>query len=72
MRHNIVVGYLLITHKHLTIQNASCLYYGTIVRCHLEMASWVALVVNKPPAIAGDIRDIGFDPWVGRIPWRRA
>ena len=39
---------------------------------YLELASWVALVVNKPRAIAGDIRDTGFDPWVGKIPWRRA
>ena len=29
------------------------------------------LVVNNPPANAGDIRD-GFDPWVGKIPWKRA
>ena len=30
----------------------------------------VALVVNNPPANAGDMRP-GFDPWVGKIPWRR-
>ena len=29
------------------------------------------LVVKNLPASAGDIRD-GFDPWVGKIPWRRA
>ena len=27
-------------------------------------------VVKNPPANAGDKRD-GFDPWVGKIPWRR-
>ena len=39
----------------------------------------VALVVKNPPAKAGDIRDLswrhkrlGFDPWVRKIPWRRA
>ena len=35
---------------------------------------WVfqaVLVVENPPANAGDIRDLGFDPWVGKIPWRR-
>ena len=33
----------------------------------------MALVVKNPPANARDIRDIsGFDPWVGKIPWRRA
>ena len=32
-------------------------------------ASQVALVVNNPPANAGDM---GSNPWVGKIPWRRA
>ena len=34
-------------------------------------ASQVALVVRNLPANTGDIRD-RFDPWVGKIPWRRA
>ena len=33
-------------------------------------ASQEALVVKNPPANTGDIRG-GFDPWVGKIPWRR-
>ena len=32
----------------------------------------VALVVKNLPASAGDIKRHGFDPWVGKIPWRRA
>ena len=28
-------------------------------------------MVKNPPANAGDIKDAGFDPWVGEIPWRR-
>ena len=32
----------------------------------------LARVVKSPPANAGDVRDPGFDPWVGKIPWRRA
>ena len=28
------------------------------------------LVGKNPPAIAGDKHE--FDPWVGKIPWRRA
>ena len=28
-------------------------------------------MVKNPPANAGDIRH-GFDPWVEKIPWRRA
>ena len=30
--------------------------------------SQVAQVVKNPPASAGDVRDSGFDPWVGKIP----
>ena len=28
-------------------------------------------VVKNPPANAGDVR-LGFDPWIGKIFWRRA
>ena len=34
-------------------------------------ASQVVLVVKNPSANAGDKR-CRFDPWVGKIPWRRA
>ena len=30
----------------------------------------MVLVVKNPAAHAGDVRD-GFDPWVGKICWRR-
>ena len=33
--------------------------------------SQVVLVVKNPAANAGDMRH-GFDPWVGKIHWRRA
>ena len=36
-----------------------------------ERASQVVLVVKNPPASAGDLR-CRFDPWVGKIPCRRA
>ena len=33
----------------------------------------MALVVKGPPASAGgDCKGPGFDPWVGKVPWRRA
>ena len=35
-------------------------------------ASQVVLVVKNLPANAGDIRDLGYDPWVWKISWRRA
>ena len=31
----------------------------------------MALVVKNPPANAGDMRH-GLNPWVWKIPWRRA
>ena len=37
--------------------------------------SWASLVaqpVKNPPADAGDIKRRGFNPWDGKIPWRRA
>ena len=30
------------------------------------------LAVKNPRANAGDIKRPGCDPWVGKIPWRRA
>ena len=34
--------------------------------------SEMARVVNNPSANVGSLRDGWFDPWVGKIPWRRA
>ena len=34
-------------------------------------ACQVALVIKNPLASAGDMRH-GFDPWIRKIPWRRA
>ena len=28
-------------------------------------------MVKNPPANAGDVRDAGVTPWVGKMPWRR-
>ena len=35
------------------------------------MASQVALVLKNPPVNAGDVRDEGLIPGLGRFPWRR-
>ena len=41
-------------------------------RCFYEFwAPKVQTVVKNPPANAQDKRS-GFEPWVGKIPWRRA
>ena len=29
-------------------------------------------MVKNPPANAGRHKRLGFDPWIGNIPWRRA
>ena len=41
---------------------------------HLSLlgVSQVVLVVKNPPANAGNTRDCGFNPWIRKIPWRRA
>ena len=49
------------------------IYPGEGTGCPLQYwASQVELVVKSPPANAGDVRDNGLDPWVRKIPWRRA
>ena len=35
-------------------------------------ASQAVLVLKSPPADAGRLKRYRFDPWVGKIPWRRA
>ena len=30
-----------------------------------------SVMVKKPPVNAEDVKRSGFDPWVGKIPWRR-
>ena len=40
-------------------------------KCPQLRASQVALVVTNPPTSARDKR-CGFDPWVRKIPWKRA
>ena len=35
-------------------------------------ASQVALEVKNLPASSGDLRDVGSDPWVRKIPWKKA
>ena len=49
----------------------SCLYYIYILDSIFGV-SQVALVVKNTAAKAGDIKEHRFDPWVGKIPWRRA
>ena len=39
--------------------------------CKMDRASQVALVVKNQPANAGDRRDAGSIPGMGRFPWRR-
>ena len=52
------------------------LHYGGPCR-HFEDSfftsppSQVALVAKNPPANAGEHKRHGFDPWVGKVPWRR-
>ena len=41
-----------------------------VINLSLE-ASQMVLVVKNPSAIAGKCKRCGFDPWIGKIPWKR-
>ena len=45
--------------------------YSPLIYGALRGASWVTLVVNNPPANAGDHQKYGFSLWVWNILWRR-
>ena len=45
--------------------------WSLVAICKNLWASQLVLVVKNPPAGAGDVR-CWFDPWVGKVPWRRA
>ena len=49
-----------------------CSDLATAAAACLNVGPQVALVVKNLPVNAGDVRDSGFDPWVGKISWRRA
>ena len=36
-----------------------------------QVAKVLVLVIKNPPVNAGDIKRLGFSPWLGKIPWRR-
>ena len=41
-------------------------------RVHIWLTTQVAPAAKNPPANAGRLKRGRFDPWVGKIPWRRA
>ena len=45
---------------------------GISPQCHMGITSQVALVVKNLPANAGDVRDLGLIPGLGRFPQRSA
>ena len=42
---------------------------GSVSKC---LINGVALIINNLPAKAGEHKRHRFNPWVGKIPWRRA
>ena len=46
-------------------------YCNFCFSCAIHGASWVALVVKKPACKCRRNKRHRFDPWVGKIPWRR-
>ena len=43
-------------------------YHWNVLRFYISLASQVTLVVKNPPANAGDLRDVGSIPELGRSP----
>ena len=52
----------------VAVMSYSNLFNNLISPTHLVWASQVALVVKNPPADAGDIREVGMIPGLGRSP----
>ena len=48
------------------------LYFTLKPGCPYIPGIQVAPVVKNPPANAGDVKRHRFDPWVRKIPWKRA
>ena len=49
-------------------------FYIPLLKNPRPVAMWtsqVALVVKNPPANAGRLKRHQFDPWMGKIPWRK-
>ena len=63
---------VLTTSKKVNLLNyiCVCIIY-TAMLLYMSEASQVALVVNSLPTSTGDVKRSGFNPWVGKIPWRR-
>ena len=55
---------LTFTDRVLMIICKQLIYYGL---CAVRSPYLVAQLAKNPPAVRGP----GFDPWVGKIPWRR-
>ena len=47
---------------------ANIKYIDFVVSLHIDWASQVPLVIKNPPANAGDLRDLGSIPGLGRSP----
>ena len=54
----------------MSVQEPRGQNYGKI-RVYVR-ACQVMLVIKSPPVNAGDARDVGLIPVLGRFPWRRA
>jgi len=59
------------TKKNQQLQLACGKEIGYRNKSPAHWASKVALVTKNLPANAGDLRDLGSNPWVRKISWRR-
>ena len=69
------IYWLLSQHNYSQIHPYFCMYNSSlffILVVWIQWGSQVALVVKNLPASAGSCKRHRFDPWVRKIPWRRA
>ena len=64
-----LIGFYFYFFVYFDILRSSEICFG--VKCEVG-ASQVALVLKKPTYQCRRQKKRGFDPWVGKIPWRRA
>ena len=64
------VNFLITFSDSLLLVYINATDFITLIICP-SLGLQVVLVVKNPAANAGDMRH-GFDPWVGKIHWRRA
>ena len=74
LRHRAFLKFLGLGGLELVLNQVKFSIHSLICQCSMvcAQASCCVIVVKNPLASAGRHKRCRFDPWVGKIPWRRA